>query len=34
MILCLKMDDMRFRGDDKDVFKILTDNWKGTVEEL
>ena len=39
LILCLKMDDKRFHRDDKDTFKILTENfgkelWKNAVIAL
>ena len=39
VIFCLKMDDQRFRRDDKDAFKILTENfgkklWKNAVIAL
>ena len=39
VILCLKMDDKRFHRDDKDTFKILTENfgkelWKNSVIAL
>ena len=39
VILCLKMDDKRFHRDDKDTFKILTENfgkelWKNAVIAL